>query len=100
MVGLYRKLLSSIGLAEGTIEFLKRKPTLLDGTLNSQNLDLKGNFHIKNVSFEYPTRPGKIFPESFFNLTKTRHPANQWSVAQCNGSITAFGPRDPPLNVS
>ena len=60
LIALYRRLVSSVGLAEGTIEFMKRKPTLLDGILNSKNLDLIGDFQIKNLSFEYPTRPGKI----------------------------------------
>ena len=44
-----------------TLDFLKREPTLVSGSIEVQPDDLKGSFQLKNVSFEYPSRPGTSF---------------------------------------
>ena len=43
---------------ERTLDFLKREPILVGGSVEVHPDDLQGSFHIRNVSFEYPARPG------------------------------------------
>ncbi len=53
----YKNLVQKLQRAKTTIEFLKRKPTILNGTVDSS---IQGHFQFKNVSFEYPSRKGDI----------------------------------------
>ena len=61
LVSVYHRMSSSLTKAEATMEFLRRKPTILNGQVEADQFDFKGQFQIKNVSFEYPSRPGTIF---------------------------------------
>jgi len=58
LVSVYQRTSSSMTKAEATMEFLRRKSTMVNGKVEADQIDLKGNFQMKNVSFEYPSRPG------------------------------------------
>jgi ABC-type multidrug transport system fused ATPase/permease subunit len=53
----YKGLVQKLQTAKTTIEFLKRKPTILNGTIEST---IQGHFQFKNVSFQYPSRKGNF----------------------------------------
>jgi hypothetical protein len=51
---------AELSKGDNTLLFMKRKPTLIDGSVRVESGHLSGKFRLENVSFEYPSQPGLL----------------------------------------